>query len=271
VSALRQRSFRVILRAPRRRWNSGSSTGSGLQVVCRPVALGCGGGRCCCRLSSVAVPSRPHDSAAVAGVGSVGHLRPAGVHQPRPLSTRPDRRCPGGRADLSRNPAGVRRTGHRGSVRCASGIAAGCWPDGRDPPRTRPRLPIVGRGHGRRRRRNVHARPAGSGSGHRPPHAVSTAAAAPRRGRLSGPGCPPPGVLPQPADTAAVSAVVPELRPPGDAVRTAGVRRGHRRRLRGGRGYRKRSPARRPLDGCRHRREAWASWRPSRSPSWPRT
>jgi hypothetical protein len=40
VSALRQRSFRVILRAPRRRWNSGSATASGLQVACRQLALG---------------------------------------------------------------------------------------------------------------------------------------------------------------------------------------------------------------------------------------
>ncbi len=39
----------------------------------------------------------------------------------------------------------------------------------------------------------------------------------------------------------------------------------------GVRGYRNRSPARRPLDGCRHRRYARASWRPSRSPSWART
>jgi hypothetical protein len=36
-------------------------------------------------------------------------------------------------------------------------------------------------------------------------------------------------------------------------------------------GYRNRSPGRRPLDGCRHRRDARASWRPSRSPSWART
>jgi hypothetical protein len=97
-----------------------------------------------------------------------------------------------------------------------------------------------------------------------------------------------------PADTVAVSTVRPELRPPGDAVRTAAVHRGHRSRGRcpagagtghrgsvrcwaaasgtaagvrmasvhrgpcprpaGVRGYRKRSPARRPLEGCRHRR-----------------
>jgi hypothetical protein len=39
----------------------------------------------------------------------------------------------------------------------------------------------------------------------------------------------------------------------------------------GGCCYRKRSPGRWPLVGCRHRRDARASWRPRRSPSWPRT
>jgi hypothetical protein len=66
-------------------------------------------------------------------------------------------------------------------------------------------------------------------------------------------GCPPHGVLPQPADTVAVSAVLPARRPPGDGVRTAGVHRRHRRRLRGGCCYRKRSPDRWPLVLCRHR------------------
>jgi hypothetical protein len=46
----------------------------------------------CCRRSSVALPQDPHDAAAVADVGSAGRL--PGVHQPRPLSERPDRRCP---------------------------------------------------------------------------------------------------------------------------------------------------------------------------------
>jgi hypothetical protein len=87
-----------------------------------------------------------------------------------------------GSADLARNPAGVRGTGHRGRVRGASGSAAGCWPDGRCPPRTRP--PVV----------DNPCMPADSGSGHRPP----------------------------PADTATVSDVLAELRRPGDAVRTTG-------------------------------------------------
>jgi hypothetical protein len=39
----------------------------------------------------------------------------------------------------------------------------------------------------------------------------------------------------------------------------------------GVRGYKNRSSGRRPLDGCRHRRYARASWRPSRLPSWART
>jgi hypothetical protein len=39
----------------------------------------------------------------------------------------------------------------------------------------------------------------------------------------------------------------------------------------GVRGYRKRSPGRRPLVGRSHRRYARASWRRSRSPSWART
>jgi len=50
-------------------------------------------------------------------------------------------------------------------------------------------------------------------------------------------------------------------------VRTASVHRGHCEQP----GYRQRSPARRPLEGCRHRRSARASWPWSRSPSWART
>jgi hypothetical protein len=115
-----------------------------------------------------------------------------------------------GCADLA-GTQGVRGTGHRGSVRRASGIAARCWPDGCSPPRTRPQRPCAGQGHGGHRRPTVHARPAGDGGGRQPPHPVSTAAGQPGRGRLSRRGCPPPGVPPQPADTVAVSAVVPAL------------------------------------------------------------
>jgi hypothetical protein len=205
------------------------------------------------------------------GAGSVGHLRPAGVRQPRPQSTRPDRRCPGGRADLSRNPSrGPRNRTPRQRplyVRDCGRMLAGRPL----PPRTRPRLPLSRTGTRRsqaadrpstpRRLRQQWTQAAA---------AVSTAAAAPRRGRLSGRGCPPHGMLPQQADTAAVSAAVPELRPPGDAVRTAGVHRGQHR-LRGVCCYRKRSPDRWPLVWCRHRRYARASCRCNRSPSWART
>jgi hypothetical protein len=55
--------------------------------------------------------------------------------------------------------------------------------------------------------------PASDGTGRQPAPTVSTPAAQARRGRLSRPGCPPDGVLPQPAETAAVSAVRSELRP----------------------------------------------------------
>jgi hypothetical protein len=112
------------------------------------------------------------------------------------------------------------------------GIAARSWPDAAIRRGHSRGAPEQGRARGGRRRPTVHARPPATAVDANRPHAVSTAAAQSRRGRLSRPGCPPHGVPPQPADTAALSAVRPALRPPGDAVRTAGVHRGHRRRLR---------------------------------------
>jgi hypothetical protein len=138
-------------------------------------------------------------------------------------------------------------------------VRLGAAPDGRCPPRTPPQPLQQGRrGYCGRRSPTIQAHPPGCGSGHRP----------------------------SPADPARVSEVLAELRSPGDAVRTAGwwPRRGcpsaadldaasvHCPPLRlkpqrcpdsrcppgtlpqsaPVRGYRNRSPARRPLDGCRH-------------------
>jgi hypothetical protein len=137
-----------------------------------------------------------------------------------------------GGADLARNP-GVSAEPDTAAV---STMRPGLRPGAG-------RTADIRRGHGRRPpeqggrfggrwQPTVHARPAGYGSGHK------RRTRRPRRQRnLDAGGCPDEGVrrtaccrsLP---DTAAVSAVLPELRPPGDAVRTAGVHRGHRRRLR---------------------------------------
>jgi hypothetical protein len=74
-----------------------------------------------------------------------------------------------------------------------------------------------------------------------PPHAVFRCGhCGPRHGGLSGRGCPP----------RTLAAASGRCGSPGVSA-----------------GYRKRSPARRPLDGCRHRRYARTSWRCSRSPS----
>jgi hypothetical protein len=212
---------------------------------------------------------------AVAGVRSAGPAA-AGVHKPRPLSERPDRRCPPAARDLARNPAGSAEP----DTAAVSAVRRRVWPGAG-------RTAAVHRGHGRSPAQGGDRAAAGS----RP-------SMHPRRRRQ--------WHRPPPADTARVAEVLAELRPPGDAVRTAGrwprngcpvgcgpgrykrprstAASGNRGRCPDGRCppgtlpqsagvgcYRNRSPARRPLDGCRHCREAWASWRPSRSQSWART
>jgi hypothetical protein len=170
------------------------------------------------------------------------------------LSNRTLRRCPAALPELRRG--------------CP------CCPDGRHPVRTLPQAP----------EQAEDMAVAGSRPSMHAPSAVAVDASRRMRclrrqrnlgrGRRSRRGCPPHGVLPQPADTAAASAVLrncgrwrcrPDGRcPPRTPQQPAGVRR-----------YRNRSSGRRPLDGCRHCRYAWVSWRCSRSRagrahrSWP--
>jgi hypothetical protein len=216
---------------------------------CGPVP-----GRTCKRQWTVPLPAVQQAAAAVsachaavAGVHRAGRLRVAGVRRPRPRShiwTADVRRL----RQPGPEPRGVRGTGHRGSVRWTSGLPPGAGRTAALPRGHRRSPPEQGGGYG-----GASGRP----SMHAPP---ATALDANRRipclwrqQNLDAGGCPDEGVR-RPADTAAVSAVRPELRPPGDGVRTAGVHRGHRRRLRGGCCYRKRSPDRWPLVRCSHRR-----------------
>jgi hypothetical protein len=234
-----------------------------------PVGHGCGGGRFCCRLSSRPLPQCPQAHAAVAGVPvpAACGLR-VSVRGPRLLSTPPDRRCLSA-APTWPEPRGVHGTGHRGSVRWTSGMRPGA---GRPLAAADTATGPLSRAGTRRY------------AGGRPfmPTLPASAREANRRSRcprwqhnLDAGGCPDQGVrrtagCRRPVDTAAVSAVRPARRrlamrpdgwcPPRTPSPPAGVRC-----------YRNRSPARRPLVGCRHRRYARASWRPSRSPSWPRT
>jgi hypothetical protein len=148
-------------------------------------------------------------------------------------------------------PRGVRGTGHRGSVRWTSGIA-GQVPAGRPlSAADTAAAPLSMAGTWRSPAADRPSRPAGCGSDASRGIRCLRRQQHPQRRRPSRPGCPPHGVLPQPADTATVSVVRPALRPPGDGVRTAGVHRGHRR-LRAGCCYRKRSPDRWPLVWYRH-------------------
>jgi hypothetical protein len=61
----------------------------------------------------------------------------AGVHKPRPLSERPDRRCPPAARTWRGTPAGVYGTGHRG------------FRGGQRPSGQHPAAPRTHRGHGR--------------------------------------------------------------------------------------------------------------------------
>jgi hypothetical protein len=156
-----------------------------------------------------------------------------------------------GCADLARNPGRPRNRRPRQcplDVRECRPGAAGRPPSAADTaaaPEQGRDMAIAGG------RPSMHARPATAVDANRP-HAVSTAAAEPRPGRLSRPGCPPHGVLPQPADTAAVSTVLPEPRPLG--CRPDGWCPPRTPPPAGVRCYRKRSPDRWRLVWCRHRR-----------------
>jgi hypothetical protein len=214
-----------------------------------PAGHPSGSGRFRCRLSSsrcrsVRVPmprSRVSTVPAACGLrGSAGRVR-----------------CPSGEpsvsagcADLARNPGCPRNRTPRqcppevrecgwvlaGRLLSAAAVAplsrAGTW---RSPAADHPCSP------GRRRQYTPAACSVHGGSGTSTRAAVQTRVSAGRRAAAA---C---------RTLRAVSVVRPEPRPPGDGVRTAGVHRGHRR-LRGGCCYRKRSPDRWPLVGCRHRR-----------------
>ena len=238
-------------------WWSGQGGCWPLPHLAVPLLVGHrgGSGRCCCRLSGVALPQGLHGAAAVAGVRSAGRLR-------LPVSTSRVH-CPSVRTVAVRRPRGLARNPSRCPLprtarRCPGWTAAVRPAPGRTPAASRARPQLLSRAGTRwSPGADRPCTPADCGSGHRPP----------------------------PADTARVSEVLAELRPPSDAVRTAGwrprsgcpfgggtgrgkrplssaasetaagvrtggVHRGHCRQP----GYRKRSPARRPLRGCRHRR-----------------
>jgi hypothetical protein len=151
--------------------------------------IGGGGGRFCCRLSSVAVPWGPHDPAAVAGVPQRRPPTGCRVHQPRPLSTSPDRRVSAGCADLARNPSRCPRNRTPRQCLWCGRVLAGRLLSTADTAAAlsragTPRPPVA----------DQPCTPADCGSGQRP----------------------------SPAHTARVSEVRAELRPPGDAVRTVG-------------------------------------------------
>jgi hypothetical protein len=153
-----------------------------------PAGQASGSGRFRCRLSSRPLPQCPRAPAAVAGVHSGDRLRVGCGRRPRVHCPHSGPEVSAGGADLARN-LGRPRNRTPSSVRWTSGTAARCRPDGRCPPRTRPQAPEQGRGYGGRRRPTVHARPAGHGSGPRPPHTVSTA-----QHNLDAGGCPDQGV-----------------------------------------------------------------------------
>jgi hypothetical protein len=169
--------------------------------------------RTCKRQWTVRLPAVQQAAAAVspcpcrsrAGVHRAGRLRAAGVRRPRPRSQV-------WTADVCR----LRRPGPQ--PRASAGPDTAALSAGR--PGVRPgagRTAALRRGHGRgapEQGRDM-AIAGGRPSMHVPPAAAVEANRRmrcprrqhkPRRGRLSRPECPPHGVLPQPADTAAVSA-----------------------------------------------------------------
>jgi hypothetical protein len=159
-----------------------------MQAAVDRSASGCPAG--CCRSVRVPLPqSRVSTVPAACGLPvSAGRVR-CPTFGP-PMSA--------GCADLARNPGA---SANRTPRQCPLDVreCGSCWPDGRSPPRTQPQPPEQGRGMDGRRQPTRPCRLTSYGSGGQLPHTASTAAAAPRRGRLSRPGCPPHGGLPQPA------------------------------------------------------------------------
>jgi len=226
-----------------------------------PAERTSGSGPLRCRLSNRPLPPCPRAPAAAARVSTVpAPATGRGCPQAASAVATLDRRCLPAAPTWPATQRCPRNRAPRPCPPCVPGVRqvlAGRPPSGADTATA----PEQGGRQGGRRRPTIHARPAGDGSGHQPPTdglhssttstrtAVQTGVSAARR----------------------AAAARWTLRPPGDGVRTAGVQCGHRRPPAGVRGYRKRSPGSWPLEGCRHRREARASWRCSGSPSGPRT
>jgi hypothetical protein len=221
-----------------------------------------GGGRLCCRLSSVALPQGLHDAAAVADVRSGGRLwlplSTGRVHGPsvRTVDVRRLRRPSAQSSRCPRNwtlrqcPRSVWEYGRvlAGRRLSATNMAAALSGTGTPRPLVadHPYTPA--------------ADGAGCGSGHRPPPA-DTARCPSACGTAATCRCRPDGWIVAAERvsgrrrnwTLQASPVHRSVRnhgrcpdgrcPPGTLPQAAG-----------GRGYRNRSPARRPLEGCRHHR-----------------
>jgi hypothetical protein len=227
-----------------------SRSWSAIGVAVDGCAAGCPAWRCR-RVCTTLPPSRVS--------ATPGRLRlplsTSRVHRPS-VRTVDVRRLRGPGAEPSRCP----RTRHRGRVRGASDDAAGCWPDGRCPPRTRPQ-PCAGQGHRGPPVTDDPCTPADCGSGHRPPPADTARVSEMLCGTAATWRCRPDGW------TVAAERLSGRLR--NWTLQASAVHRCVRNRGRGPDGscpprtlpqsagvgcYRNRSPARRSLDGCRHRR-----------------
>jgi hypothetical protein len=280
--------------APRLRiWRSGhggagrcrtlrSRSCSDIGVAVDGCAAGCPGWRC--RRGRTTLP--PSRVSAAPGAGGCRCPQAASaVHASGPSLS-------AGCADLALNPAGVRGTGHRGSVRSAAGNAAGAGRTAAVHRRRRP-PPRAGRGHGGRRQPTVHGRPAGlrqwtpaAAHGVRSGRGTLTRAAV--HTRVHHTGCCRSRRTPRQCPRCFRTAATWRCRPDGWMVaaermsgrvrnwtlQASAVHRCFRNRRRcpdgrcppgtlpssaGVRCYRKRSPGRRPLVGCRHRRYVQAS------------
>jgi hypothetical protein len=228
-----------------------------------------GSGRFGCRLSSRPLPQCPRAPAAVARVSTVPAACELRVSAGRVRGRRFGPPMSAGGADLARNPGASAEpdtaavSAGRPGVRPAAGRTAALRRGhGRGSPEQGRDMAVAGR------RPSMHAPPAAAVDANRRRRCL-------RRRNLDASGCPDERVrrtaccrsrrtlwqCPRCVRTAAAWRWCPDGRcPPRTPPQPAGVR-----------GYRNRSSGRRPLDGCRHRRDARASWRCSRSPSWPRT
>jgi hypothetical protein len=220
--------------------------------------IGGDSGRCCCRLSSVALPQGLHDAAAVAGVRSAGRLRlpvsTSRVHCRRVWTVDVRRlRGPGPEPQqVSAEPdtAAVPRYGWAYG-RLLSGTAAVHRGHHRSPFSRggTPGLPVA----------DIHAHPpaAAVGTGSRPPTLPGCPGCFRHCGHLAMPsrrldGGRTAGVR-SAAELHAASVRCPPLRPQPPPVSGQPVSTADPAAVCGVRRYRNRSPARRPLEGCRHR------------------